>query len=245
MTTSGLGRSHEIRIQLQHPERFWFARVSEMPWFVDPDEADGGQRHADRDTIRWGAVGEIIQELGGKLARQEFHRQDDEDEGHFELVADDRLELSEVERKIVTSWFSDAEAPQGDPWLDNLVNGRHRLSGVWKTDPNATLPILSDHLMYEDSIDVMGEEFEQGLFLSSKIGLLKISEEAPVRARSIHYFERLEHHARQAPTTPEAELQIELELLETGYLDVDPIEHEPEVSESRKAGFFQRFFGRG
>lgn len=46
--------------------------------------------------------------------------------------------------------------------------GRHRLSGVWKADPKASLPILSDHLLYEDSIEVMGEEFEQGFYLSSK-----------------------------------------------------------------------------
>lgn len=79
MTTSDVGQSPEISIQIQRPERFWFARVSEMPWFVDPDEVDGGQRHADRDTIRWGTVGEIIQELGGMLDRREFQEREYED----------------------------------------------------------------------------------------------------------------------------------------------------------------------
>lgn len=242
MTTSDVVQSPEICIQIQRPERFWFARVSEMPWFVDPDEVDGGQRHADRDTIRWGTVGEIIQELGGMLDRREFQEREYDDEVYFVLVVADRFELSQAERNIVISWFTNAEAPQGDPWRDDLVNGRHRLSGVWKADPEASLPILSDHLMYEDSIEAMGEEFEQGFYLSSKIGMLKITEDSPVRARSTAYFERLEYNARQAPKTPDAELQIELELIESGHL---VIELEPEAPEDRKPGFFQRLFGRG
>ena len=234
MTTSVVIQSPEICI-----------RVSEMPWFVDPDEVDGGLRHADRDTIRWGTVGEIIQELGGMLDRREFQAREYEDGVYFVLVVANRFELSQAERNIVNSWFTNAEAPQGDPWRDDLVNGRHRLSGVWKADPEASLPILSDHLMYEDSIEAMGEEFEQGFYLSSKIGMLKITEDSPVRARSTAYFERLEHNARQAPTIPDAELQIELELIEGGYLDVGPIEHETEAPADRKTGFFQRLFGRG
>lgn len=99
--------------------------------------------------------------------------------------------------------------------------------------------------MYEDSIEAMGEEFEQGFYLSSKIGMLKITEDSPVRARSTAYFERLEHNARQAPTTPDGELQIELELIESGHLVIEAIELEPQAPEDRKSGFFQRLFGRG
>ncbi|KAA0977078.1 hypothetical protein FQ154_09220 [Paeniglutamicibacter gangotriensis] len=123
--------------------------------------------------------------------------------------------------------------------------GRHRLSGVGKADPKASLPILPDHLLYEDSIEVMGEEFEQGFYLSSKIGMLNITEDSPVRARSTAYFDRLEHNARKAPTTPDAEHQIELELIENGHLVIEPIEQEPEAPEDRKTGFFQRLFGSG
>ena len=120
---------------------------------------------------------------GAPINKREY-----EDGVYFVLVVADRFDLSQAERNIVTSWFTNAEAPQRDPWRDGLVNGRHRLSGVWKADPKASLPILSDHLLYEDSIEVLGEEFEHGFYVSSKIGMLNITEDSPVRARPTAYF---------------------------------------------------------
>lgn len=219
MTTAGLDQPDEIRITVAHPERFWFAVRSEMPWLVDPDVEDGRRRHISGELIRWAAVGEIVQELGGGLARQEFQKIIDEDGIRFEVVTADRFAMTKAEKQIVASWFTDGEAPCSDPWENSLVNGRHRLWGVWGAMPEVALPVLSDHLLYEGSVDHMGEEFGQLLYLSSKIGLLKVPLDAPVRARSTAYFDRLEVRASQAPATFEADQQIELEMMVVGFSD--------------------------
>lgn len=148
----------------------------------------------------------------------------------FELSVPDGFSLTAPERKIVRSWFTNAEAPPADPWDDILGNGRHRLWGAWNANNKLRLPILSDLLLYEDSIDAMGEEFRQSVLLSSKIGGLKIKEDGPVRTRSKAYFEHLESNAAQVQESPDTALEIEIALMASGHRDIDLTE--PERSES-------------
>lgn len=64
------------------------------------------------------------------------------------------LTLSET--KTLKSWFTFAEAPRGDLWDNDLVNGRHRLWNVWKHAPAAILPIRSAVLDYTDDVNTRG-----------------------------------------------------------------------------------------
>lgn len=240
MTSPSSGQPQQIQIQIRHPERFWFAVSTEMPGLVDPDTRDGKPRHADRDTIRWGVVGELVQELGEILARQDFKVHEDADGAVYDLYVVDRFGLTAAEQNIVSSWFTDYEAPRSDPWHDSLDNGRHRLWGAWQCTPDLVLPVLSDLLLWEDSIDDAGEEFRLQVCLSAKIGLLKLALDAPVRDRSVQFIERLERLGAQAPTTSEAADQIEMELLQSGHLGSDSLDSDPRDTGDQHQGFWRR-----
>ncbi|WP_309107664.1 hypothetical protein [Arthrobacter sp.] len=78
MTTAPVDQTPQIKVQLSHPERFWFAASSEMPWLVDPDVEDGKQRHDARNSIRWNVIGEIVHELGLQLLLKNYRAVEDE-----------------------------------------------------------------------------------------------------------------------------------------------------------------------
>lgn len=197
--SSGSGRPKplKLRIELRHIERFWFAVRSEMSWLSDPD-LGRRPRHRDRATIRWNFVGDVVQKLGRLLAAGELVEFEDSEGIYFEFASTAilcGLELSDDERNIIESWFTLDEAPQADPWSISLVNGRHRLWGVWSSMPQACLPIVSDHLMHEDAIHSLGENFRRVHLISRQEGLRKIPSSALVRNRSKAYFRHLELNA--------------------------------------------------
>ena len=62
-------------------------------------------------------------------------------------------DLTRTEQKIISAWFSYAEAVRVDPWWDQLENGRHRL---WRTLPffnDALVPIRGSALGYANAGD--------------------------------------------------------------------------------------------
>lgn len=225
-----------------------------MPWLVDPDVEDGRQRWEDRDTIRWQLIAEVVQELGAKLANHEYPAVQEEDSTVYDLSAPERVALTPEERKIVAKWFSNVEAPRADPWADHLENGRHRLWNVWKAAPDSVLPILSDLLLWEDSIAEMGEEFARSILLSSKVGTLQMAGNAPVRGRSVAYFEHLDRNALRLPSTPENDSDVELLLMSKEFADDESTidgQQEPPAGEGKDhepqsgmKGWFSRLLGR-
>lgn len=244
MTTPKEEYSNEISIEVDHPERYWFAVQSEMPWAVDPGTNAKRDRHPDRAEIRWDLVGEVVQELGSMLAFGNFPVSAPETESSFALVMPDRFELTGAERNIVESWFTNAEAPRADPWDDQLDNGRHRLSGVWQARPDAELPVLSDLLLWDDSADSGPEGFQQGLYLSAKVGSLKVPSTAPVRERSKAYFDHLEHNAAQLPINAETDADVEFQLMLSGHVSIDPEPLDSTLPEKPRKGFLRRLLGK-
>lgn len=252
MSTSRSDEQKNIRIQVSHPERFWFAAKADLAWLTtDPDVEDQKQRHADRDTIRWAAVGEVVQEFGTKLMKQDYAPVEDEEATVFEMFLPDYFSLTPAEKKIVRDWFWGAEKVRNDPWDDSAQNGRHRLWNVWKASPEIILPIYSELLLWEDSVPAMGEEFVQSILLSSKVGTLKVPADAPVRARSTAYFSHLESNAAKLPNTPENDLDIHLLTYNMDEESSAPVEREPSVGtalqqdkpQKKRTGWFWRLFG--
>lgn len=242
MTAQEKDHSNELRIEVAHPERYWFAVSSEMPWVVDPGIKARQDRHPDRSEIRWAIVGEVVQELGQILARENFPVATHESELNFELVTPDRFKLTNPERNIVESWFTNAEAPRADPWDDQLDNGRHRLSGVWQAKPDAELPVLSDLLLWDDSAESEPESFQQGLYLSAKVGSLSVPSKAPVRGRSKAYFDHLEHNASQLPINPETDADVGFQLMLSAHIGVAPGTGEITLPKKTLRGFLRRLF---
>lgn len=252
MTNSPSDQVKPIRVRVSHPERFWFAIKDDLAWLTtDPDVEDQKQRHADRDTIRWDAVGHVVQEFGTHLMNQDYAPVGDEEPTVFELFLPDSFSLTPAEREIVTAWFWGAERVRNDPWDDSAQNGRHRLWNVWKASPDMILPIYSELLLYEDDIPHMDEEFAQSILLSSKVGTLKVAADAPVRARSTAYFAQLESNAAKLPNTQENDLDIHLlTYIETDKESSTPTERKPSVGttlhkdqpQKKRSSWFRRLF---
>lgn len=173
-----------------------------MPWLTDPDTEDGHQHHHDRDTVRWRLIGSVVQDLGSQLNNQAHRSLRHEDPMGVHLYALTEF-LTAAERQIVTSWFSEWEAPRADVWDKALGNGRHRLWNVWRASPDAVLPISSALLPYEDSVLGSDGELAEQIWLSSKIGIQRIGADAPVRMRSSAYFRHLERNASHLPDSSE------------------------------------------
>ena len=131
------------RLHIPRSERYWMATAELFPGMIDPDVDDGRQRWADRDDIRWNEIGRMITGVSRVLGAGSYAEPE---------LLDDAIEVSTAapvggltlsETKILESWFTFAEAPRGDLWDNDLVNGRHRLWNVWKHAPVAILPIRS------------------------------------------------------------------------------------------------------
>jgi hypothetical protein len=133
-------------LELAWPERFWMATRADLPWLKDPDATEG-QRHADRDTIRWAVLGTILTEVSAALATGGYAVSTDVSdtiEIPLQTTPSDGLTRSEME--IIEEWWDHGIAPRADLWAGNFLNGRHRLWNVWKHDPTAVLPIRSEFL---------------------------------------------------------------------------------------------------
>jgi hypothetical protein len=80
---------------------------------------------------------------------------DEPDDNYGSITVEVAGLLTPTERKIVASWFSQAQAVQVDPWFHPITNGRHRL---WSTLPHlgdALVPIRGDALGYANPVDAL------------------------------------------------------------------------------------------
>lgn len=153
-----------------------------FPGMVDPDIDDGRQRWPDRDDIRWDEIGLIITGVSLALADGSYDESQLLDDAVSVSISapDGGLTLSET--RILKSWFTFAEAPRGDLWVNDLVNGRHRLWNVWKHAPSAILPIRSGVLDYTDDVDSMGESFAATIRDNATMGLNKLPADVITRS---------------------------------------------------------------
>ncbi|WP_185751342.1 hypothetical protein [Arthrobacter sp. 31Y] len=195
---------------------------------IDPDVEDNHRKHPDRDTIRWAAVGEVVQKCATKLMNQDYTPVEDEEPNAFNLFLPDNFSLTPEEHNIVQSWFWGGEMLRNDPWCDTNSNGRHRLWNVWKASPHLILPIYSELLRMEDEIPFMNEEFARDLPVNAKAGTLKVPADAPVRARSTAYFKQLESYAAKLPETSEDDFENHPVTYESPEEEApEPVEREP------------------
>lgn len=182
-------------LYVPHPERWWIAARTDLPWLTDPDVDDGRVRWPDRDERQWTAVASLVEAVARAIASG-GHDVDDDDPAVATVPADVGA-LGPVDRKIVTSWFrAGSEAPSGDPWEDGLTNGRHRLWNAWRAAPDALLPIYSDTLAGLDDAPVMGEQFAAVVAQSAADGLRDVP--AGPANRSPRYVDELRRVAREA-----------------------------------------------
>ena len=150
MPESEPGRDIVVLLFMPFPSRFWMAGKSDFPRLVDPDIADQRQRHSDRDDLDWASVARVAHENGTRIVQGDVYIDDDGDQV-FELKLDG---LPALEAKIVQSWFPRMiEAPRGDPGDTVPANGRHRLWNCWVAEPTLSLPVHSELLGYEDSVE--------------------------------------------------------------------------------------------
>lgn len=119
---------------------------------VSPDDADGYQRHDDRDDQRWDLVATTVSSVGARLAAGAWTPLSYEGEP----TCDGRIEvdlpsaLTATETDIVCSWFNDAEAVCTGPWDTDLgvQNGRQRLWGVLGHSRDLLMPVRGTSLRY-------------------------------------------------------------------------------------------------
>ena len=180
----------------RHPEVWWLATRDDVPDRCNPDDADGRQRHSDRDRIRWARIAEVVQAHGQRLVNGQIVTDSDGDQV-FELEIPEDFTTAEAD--IVSSWFNEATCPKRDPWPSaRIEDGRHRLWGCWDASPNAVLPILSPTLQTlgdpcepEPVHRAYHQDLEQGLPVPTD-----------VLQRSPHMASELERITRSCPIPP-------------------------------------------
>ncbi|KZM71615.1 hypothetical protein AWN90_02505 [Nocardia terpenica] len=116
---------------------WWIAQRTDLPWLTDPD--DGEEPRYTEDTIDWEQVATAVNIVASELDRDDLVPYYDD----TVIVDCDLTALGEEERNIVYNWFNSRIAPTVDPWHRRMVDGRHRLCGVWQANPSARIPILS------------------------------------------------------------------------------------------------------
>lgn len=163
------------RIEVPHLERWWLVRPDDLADLADPDVEDGHQRHADRDLIDWGSIGDTVSAVWRQLnAAQALSGGARDDSQSLSGWADlDESSLGAVEIHIVRSWFSDDEAPRCDAWDDDVDDGRHRLWNVWASRPGLELPVASPTL---ESLDD-GPDNLEALCAGTRDGLAHASQD--------------------------------------------------------------------
>lgn len=120
-------------LQVLHPELWWVARRTDLPWLRDP--ADG--RHDDQAAVDWSGIGAVVTQ-----ACELVWNGDEGDALEVELPWPERSE----EARIVRSWFT-VEPPTFDIWSRDVPDdGRHRLWNVWEVCPDLPLPMRSSTL---------------------------------------------------------------------------------------------------
>jgi hypothetical protein len=151
--------------------RFWWrtdgARLREWDNLqISPDDADGYQRHDDRDDQRWDLVAATVSSVGAQLAAGAWtplsYEGEPTNDGRVEV--DLPTALTAIETDIVHSWFNDAEAVCTDPWDTDLgvQNGRHRLWGVLGHANDLLMPIRGTSLRYANSYAAQEYESRPG-----------------------------------------------------------------------------------
>ncbi|WP_419707972.1 hypothetical protein [Promicromonospora sp. NFX87] len=143
-------------VEVARPRFWWRADGDRLrEWAnlqVSPDDADGYQRHEDRDDQRWDLVATAVASVGAELAAGAwtplFYEDEPTKDGRVEV--DLPSPLSPTETHIVRSWFNDAEAVCTDPWDADLgvQNGRHRLWDALRHSSDLLLPIRGTSLRY-------------------------------------------------------------------------------------------------
>ena len=131
------------QIEVGHLGSTWFATRADLPWLADPDTDGGDRRHADRSTLRWGAIAAAADLISGVVIQTvgRFRRPLLDP---FPIELDGRrLGLTGTELDILTSLFAGDEVARCDPWDAGLDDGHHRLWCAWEENPDAVLPIRS------------------------------------------------------------------------------------------------------
>lgn len=129
---------------------FWLAKRTCFPNFIeDPDKTDlhlNGNRHEDKNGIRWATVGKAVELIGFEVASLDFHKVcTDECEDDLHQVEVDMSHLSSEEQSIVQRWFQHGACVEGQE--DDIFDGRHRLWNCWSTDSELILPVRSSVLV--------------------------------------------------------------------------------------------------
>ncbi len=143
-------------VEIANPERWWLATADLMPWRSDPDAGNPCPRYADRDEIRWDALGRILTEIARRLQGGEYVNRGSSPSVFEVQFTPPAGGLTGPEANILRSWFDAMDAPRADAWHTQLEDGRRRVWQVWENKPNAWLPIRSFLLDYLDRIPAGG-----------------------------------------------------------------------------------------
>lgn len=182
-----------MTVYVEHPERQWLASKSDLAWLTDPDVDDKRIRWSDRDERAWSTIATEVEKIALLLQQGEYEVNDDGDA--YAVVDVDTDGLAEEDRELIAEWFSGVGlSPCGDPWVGELVDGRHRLWNAWKAAPHVLLPIHSDLLADQDSSALLPVEFSQTLKRSAASGLQRVP--AGVAARNPRFIEQLRQLAQ-------------------------------------------------
>jgi len=156
-----------LSVEVHRPLTWWRATPEQLGARVaDPDRGAFPRWESyDQD---WKAIGRTIQDVGDVLASGGSQRGPAPD-GSIRIHVQDPG-LSDLELKIVRSWFSPSEAVTMDPWDSGWSDGRHR---TWHTaaasDAGVLLPIRGNILGYANAADIpllgdnWSEQFRAGL----------------------------------------------------------------------------------
>jgi|GEM_PF-3515886 len=143
-------------ISVAHPRFWWRGTSSDLRAWVDedPDVADRLRQPRWPDTAeqRWDQIAVAVADVGDQLANQAWTVDPDfPDYGEVTVALARPLEPTEL--KIVSTWFSLAEAVSVDPWWDSIVNGRHRLWGTLPHFGNRLVPVKGSAIGYANPSD--------------------------------------------------------------------------------------------
>ncbi|MGW9405859.1 hypothetical protein ACWGQ2_18060 [Arthrobacter sp. NPDC055585] len=165
----GLGENAAewLSVEVHRPLTWWRATPEQLGTRVaDPDHGAFPRWESyDQD---WKAIGRTIQDVGDALAAGAGQDVPDPD-GSIRIRVQDPG-LSDLELKIVRSWFSPGEAVTMDPWDSGWSDGRHR---TWHAAAapagGILLPIRGNILGFANAADIpflgenWSEQFRAGL----------------------------------------------------------------------------------
>lgn len=156
-----------LSVVVHRPLTWWRATSEQLGARVaDPDQ--GTFPRWESNDQDWKAIGRAIEDVGDALASA-LSQDEPAMYGSVRIRVQD-AGLSDLEIKILRSWFSPGEAVTMDPWDSGWSDGRHRTwHAATASDAGVMLPIRGNILGFANAADIpllgdnWSEQFRAGL----------------------------------------------------------------------------------